>query len=134
MRCYKPDKVNSVNLIDESLDSQLFSTKKLIRGKIHQKFKIVLKGEHQFSLEKANNLDNAEFIRRTRTNKLVGLIKNGEIEKSERVEKLFFFSKLDLIPTKTNRTNPSHSSSTDDDDSYITTSSNFSSPSPMSTE
>lgn len=87
-----------INLIDESNHTRLFATKRTVGKRIVKKYHIVLKREPRFSLERSIE-DNCEFIRLTTDNRLVGLIKNGELERHEDVEKLFFLGKLDLKPT-----------------------------------
>lgn len=93
-----------INLIDESNDTRLFATKRTVGKRVVKKYHIVLKREPRFSLERSVE-DNCEFIRLTRDNSLVGLIKNGELERHEDVEKLFFLGKLDLKPTDNSSSN-----------------------------
>lgn len=91
-------KNGSVDLVDESPDTQLFATKKKHKGKTYEKYIFVLKREPQFTLESYDGECSSEFIKRTSSNQLVGLIENGELECSDTVEKIFFLSKLDLKP------------------------------------
>ena len=86
-----------VNLIDESNDTRLFATKRTVGKRVVKKYHIVLNREPRFSLERSIQ-ENCEFIRLTRDNRLVGLIRNGELERHGDVEKLFFLGKLDLKP------------------------------------
>jgi hypothetical protein len=138
-RAHRRNKRTKINLIDESPDTRLFATKQTVGRRVIKRYHIVLKREPRFSLERSIE-NNCDFIRLTRDNTLVGLIKNGELERHEDVEKLFFLGKLDLKPIENyNRTEIARSlhdsansdGSTPEDESHSCTSSSlFHSPSP----
>lgn len=90
-------KRQSVELVDETHDTKLFITQRTFGREIIKKHYIVLKREPQFTLESRNGRG-FEFIRLTRNNKLVGRLKNGLLERRDDVDKVFFLSKLDLVP------------------------------------
>ena len=95
-----------VHLIEEDHDFKVFSTERKIRGKVKRKRKLVCqRREPRFSLERANPSDDCEFILISSNNKLLGILKDGELKNSEKLEKLFFFGKLDLKPKEQNGSN-----------------------------
>lgn len=123
-------KRTSVKLVDESLDAKIFATKRTVGRQVVQKYYIVLKREPQFSLESSVR-NQCEFIRLTRNNQLVGCIKDGELERSNDLEKIFFLSKLDLKPksNKSSKADSLHvctngSSLDDESESYASNTSN----------
>lgn len=87
----------SVNLVveDKEQSTQVFSTKRLIRGKEHKEYRVIVKNGPRYTIDSADKL--GTFVRRSKDNKLVGLLKNGEMKRS-RVDQIFFLSKLDLMP------------------------------------
>lgn len=87
----------SVNLVveDKEQSTQVFATKRLIRGKEHKEYRVIVKNGPRYTIDTSERLGN--FIRRSEDNKLVGLLKNGEMKRS-RVDQIFFLSKLDLMP------------------------------------
>lgn len=88
----------TIDLVDESQDRKIFASKRTIGKKVVKKFHFVLKHEPLFYLENSHK-DKFQFIRHRESNRLVGLIKDGELEDAEDVDKLFFLSKLDLKPS-----------------------------------
>jgi len=89
----------SVNLLNESPNTKVILTRKRVKGKIKERYYIARKGEPQFSLE-ANAGDKSDFIWQSKSNKLLGVIKDGELKKPKSLEKIFYFSKLDLKPSE----------------------------------
>lgn len=94
----------SVNLVveDREQSTQVFSTKRLIRGREHKEYRVIVKNGPRYTIDSADKL--GTFIRRSKDNKLVGLLKNGEMKRSG-VDQIFFLSKLDLMPNINNSTN-----------------------------
>ena len=84
-------------LLEEQSDTQVYLIEQTIRGRVRRKYNLVyLEREPQFSLEKMSALSDSDFVRSSKSNKLIGILKNGELECSTNVEKLFFFDKLGL--------------------------------------
>lgn len=118
-----PEPRSRVDLVDETGDKKLFATMKKFKGKTYEKYKFILKNGPQFTLEPTNGSgDIAQFIMKTRNDKLLGVISNGELQRSDKIEKLYYFSKLDLKPKHTNNYN-GHSNNGDSNTQVTTKSS-----------
>lgn len=91
-----------INLIEESEDTRVFATKRYVGKKVFKKYHIVLKREPQFTVERSVEED-GQFIRLTKNNQLVGLIRDGHLERHGEIPKLFFLGKLDLKPNINNK-------------------------------
>lgn len=89
----------SIDLVSQSPNTKVILSRKRIKGKLSERYYIIRKDEPQFSLE-YNACDNSDFIWQSKSNKLLGVIKDGEIKKPKSIEKIFFLSKLDLKPSE----------------------------------
>ena len=92
---------NSASLIYATPEAQLFliRVRRKNRG-IVEDVRVVLNKEPEFTLERAGLGWDGEFIRRTRDNELLGLIKDGYLDSACSSE-WFYFNKLDLKPIRT---------------------------------
>lgn len=98
MRSHKPNKNGSMRLVIEDETHVVYSTDKIIRGKLRKKNKIFIKGEPLYDIEPSVGDSSTVFLKTT-DNKLIGLLKNGELEgPTEKVKQRHFLSKLNLIP------------------------------------
>lgn len=95
-----PRNTSELVIHDPPRKTKVFSTNRLARGRLRREFKFVIEGGPSYCIEPVDTLGQGTFfLRRTKNNKLVGLLKDCKLEKSqELVEKLFYLSKLDLIP------------------------------------
>lgn len=108
------DRMIEVVVQDESLETVVLSINRVVRGRSHNEYKIVVRDGPRYYIEPSYD-SNAFFLGRTKNNKLVGLLKNGKLDGSkERAEKLHYFSKLGLKPN-----NSCISVSSDSDDNQF---------------
>lgn len=71
-----------------------------VNGKLQYKL-VTINGGPRYDIEPTVKSDSVFLINRTKNNKLVGLLKNCELEKStDHLEKLQYLNKLNLIPNE----------------------------------
>lgn len=103
-RC--PAKNGGMRLVFEDETHLVYSTDKFVRGHLQKENKIFVKGEPHYDIEPSVGNSDTVFLKTTNDNKLIGLLKNGELEKpSDRVNQIHFLSKLNLIPRELSQFN-----------------------------
>lgn len=98
MRCRCPLNPNMKLVIeDETKETRVFSVNKIVRGHLYTLNKIYVQGGPRFSIE-PTLIKNSFFLRHSKNDQLVGLLQDCALDRSNEIEKIHYFSKLNLIP------------------------------------
>lgn len=79
--------------------TKVIITKGKKKGKFCQHCYVIKNQEPQFLLE-YDAREDCDFVIQSKDNKLIGVLKDGELFKPESLEKIFYLSKLDLTPSE----------------------------------